>query len=103
METALADEKGNLILKKGKKQPVKGKTDSEIIPLSENIEEYFNANVLPYNALAYMDRSKDKIGYEVPFTRLFYKFVAPRKSEEIFEEFKALSIEEEKLMKEILG
>ena len=103
VETALADEKGNLILKKGKKQPVKGKTDSEIIPLSENIDEYFAKNVLPYNVNAYMDRSKDKIGYEVPFTRLFYKFVAPRSSEEIFEEFKALSIEEEKLMKEILG
>ena len=103
VETALADEKGNLILKKGKPQPVKGKTDSDIIPLSENIEEYFAKNVLPYNVNAYMDRSKDKIGYEIPFTRLFYKFVAPRSSDEIFEEFKTLSIEEEKLMKEILG
>ena len=97
------DEKGNLILKKGKKQPVKGKTDSEIIPLSENIEKYFNANVLPYNALAYMDRSKDKIGYEIPFTRLFYKFIAPRSSDEIFAELKTLSEEESTLMKEILG
>ena len=84
-------------------QPVKGKTDSEIIPLTEDVEEYFNKNVLPYNPLAYMDRTKDKIGYEVPFTRLFYKFIAPRSSDEIFAEFKALSIEEEKLMKEILG
>ena len=50
-----------------------------------------------------MDRTKDKIGYEIPFTRLFYKFIAPRSSDEIFEEFKTLSIEEEKLMKEILG
>jgi type I restriction enzyme M protein len=50
-----------------------------------------------------MDRSKDKIGYEIPFTRLFYKFVAPRSSEEIFAEFKTLSEEESTLMKEILG
>lgn len=103
VETALADDSGKPILKKGKMQPVKGKTDSEIIPLQEDIDEYFKKNVLPYNPLAFMDRSKDKIGYEVPFTRIFYKFIPPRKSEEIFAEFKALSEEEAKLMKEILG
>ncbi len=103
VETALADDNGNCILKHGKKQPVKGKTDSEIIPLREDIDEYFKRNVLPYNPLAFMDRTKDKIGYEVPFTRIFYKFVPPRSSDEIFAEFKTLSIEEAKLMKEILG
>ncbi len=103
VETSLADDDGKPILKKGKMQPNKGKTDSEIIPLQEDIDEYFKKNVLPYNPLAYMDRSKDKIGYEVPFTRIFYKFIAPRKSEEIFAEFKVLSEEEAELMKEILG
>lgn len=103
VETTLTDDNGSSILKHGKKQPVKGKTDSEIIPLQENIDEYFKKNVLPYNPLAYMDRSKDKIGYEVPFTRIFYKFVPPRSSDEIFAEFKALSEEESELMKEILG
>ncbi len=103
VETALADESGSPIFKHGKKQPVKGKTDNEIIPLQEDIDEYFKKNVLPYNPLAYMDRSKDKIGYEVPFTRIFYKFVPPRSSDEIFAEFKVLSEEEAELMKEILG
>lgn len=103
VETPICDESGKPILKKGKPQPDKKKSDTEIIPLQENIDEYFKKNVTPYNALAYMDRSKDKIGYEIPFTRLFYKFVAPRKSEDIFAEFKALSEEEAKLMKEILG
>ena len=103
VETALTDENGNKVLKKGKPQPVKGKTDSEIIPLQEDIDECFAKNVLPYNPLAFMDRNKDKIGYEIPFTRLFYKFVAPRSSEEIFAEFKSLSEEESALMKEILG
>ena len=103
VETALADEEGKPILKKGKKQAEKGKTDTEIIPLQDNIDEYFAKNVLPYTPLAFMDRSKDKIGYEIPFTRLFYKFVAPRSSDEIFAEFKALSEEENTLMKEILG
>ena len=103
VETAVADENGKPLLKKGKPQIEKGKTDSEIVPLTDSIDEYFAKNVLPYNPLAFMDRSKDKIGYEIPFTRIFYKFIAPRKSDEIFEEFKALSDEEEKLMKEILG
>ena len=103
VETAVSDENGKPLLKKGKPQIEKGKTDSEIVPLTDSIDEYFAKNVLPYNPLAFMDRSKDKIGYEIPFTRIFYKFIAPRKSDEIFEEFKALSAEEEKLMKEILG
>ena len=103
VETPVTDEAGNPVLKKGKPQPDKAKSDTEIIPLSENIDEYFAKNVLPYNSIAYMDRSKDKIGYEIPFTRLFYKFTPPRKSDEIFAEFKALTGEEADLMKEILG
>lgn len=103
VETPVTDEAGNPVLKKGKPQLDKAKSDTEIIPLSENIDEYFAKNVLPYNSIAYMDRSKDKIGYEIPFTRLFYKFTPPRKSNEIFAEFKALSAEESDLMKEILG
>ncbi len=103
VETAETDEKGNEVLKKGKKQAVKGKTDSEIIPLTEDIEKYFNKNVLPFNEYAFMDRTKDKIGYEIPFTRIFYKFVKPRKSDDIFAEFKELSNQEQDLMKKILG
>lgn len=103
VETAETDEKGNEVLKKGKKQAVKGKTDSEIIPLTEDIEKYFNKNVLPFNEHAFMDRTKDKIGYEIPFTRIFYKFVEPRKSDDIFAEFKELSNQEQDLMKKILG
>ena len=103
VETAQADDKGNPILKRGKKQPVKGAADSEIIPLSENIDAYMQKNVLPYNPLAYIDPAKDKIGYEVPFTRLFYKFVAPQSSDSIFEEIKELEAEETQLMKELFG
>lgn len=103
VETAETDDKGNEVLKKGKKQAVKGKTDSEIIPLTEDVEQYFDKNVLPFNEHAFMDRTKDKIGYEIPFTRLFYKFVEPRKSDDIFAEFKELSSQEQDLMKKILG
>lgn len=103
VETALCDEAGKPILKKGKLQPVKGASDNEIIPLREDIDEYMEKNVLPYNSAAYLDRSKDKIGYEVPFTRLFYKFVAPVPSNEVFEEIKSLEAEETELMKELFG
>lgn len=103
VETPIVDENGKPVLKKGKLQPDKSKSDTEIIPLQQNIDEYFAKNVTPYNPLAYMDRSKDKVGYEIPFTRLFYKFTPPRKSDEIFAEFKALTSEEADLMKEILG
>ena len=103
VETAQKDEQGNYILKKGKKTPIKGATDTETIPLQEDIDEFFNKNVLPYNLDAYMDRSKDKIGYEIPFTRIFYKFVAPKSSDEIFNEIKELESEEKSLMKELFG
>jgi len=87
--------------KKGKHQPVKGASDTEIIPLQEDADEYMKKNVLPYNPLAYIDHSKDKIGYEVPFTRLFYKFVPPESSSSIFEDIKMLESEETILMKEL--
>ena len=90
-------------MKKGKLQPVKGASDNEIIPLQEDIDEYMEKNVLPYNSAAYLDRSKDKIGYEVPFTRLFYKFIAPVPSNEVFEEIQHLEAEETELMKELFG
>ena len=58
---------------------------------------------MPYNEFAYLDRKKDKIGYEIPFTRLFYKFVPPTPSEDIFAEIKTLETEETELMKELFG
>ena len=103
VETAQADESGKPILKRGKVQPVKGASDTELIPLQEDQDAYMEKNVLPYNPLAYIDHKKDKIGYEVPFTRLFYKFVAPQPSAEIFEEIKGLEAEETALMKELFG
>lgn len=101
---ALVDENGKPVLKKGKIQQDKEKgTDSEIIPLSDDIDGYMKKNVLPYSPNAYLDRGKDKVGYEVPFTRLFYKFVSPIASEDIFAEIKALEEEETSLMKELFN
>lgn len=103
VETAQTDENGKIILKKGNPQAVKGASDTEIIPLGEDIDAYIQKNVLPYNPLAFLNRKKDKIGYEIPFTRLFYKFTAPVSSESIFDEIKELEAEENVLMKELFG
>ena len=103
VETPLCDESGKPVLKRGKPQPDKAKSDSELIPLTEDMDAYMEKDVLPYNPLATIDHSKDKIGYEVPFTRLFYKFEAPKPSAELFDELKALGAQEEQLMKELFG
>lgn len=91
VERPLIDEEtGELILKKGKVQPDSNKRDTEIVPWTEDIGEYMQRNVLPYAPDAWIDEKKTKVGYEIPFTREFYKYVAPRKSEEIFAHLKEL-------------
>lgn len=64
--------------------------DTEDIPLKEDIDAYFEREVLPFNSDAWMDRKKDKVGYEIPFTRLFYKYTPPESSEIIAERIKKL-------------
>lgn len=59
--------------------------DKERVPLVEDIDIYFNREVKPYNSDAWIDRAKTKVGYEIPFTRYFYKYEAPEKSELIKE------------------
>src|SRR5699024_4592989 len=64
--------------------------DTEIIPLSENIEEYFEREVLPHVPDAWIDEDKTRIGYEIPFTRYFYKYTKLRPSSEIKAEIEEL-------------
>lgn len=103
VEQPLCDEEGNLILKKNKKQPDTSKRDTESIPWKEEVEVYMSKNVYPYAPNAWIDEKKTKIGYEIPFTREFYKYVAPRKSEDIFAILQDLNAQEEVLMSKIMG
>lgn len=90
VERPQRDEEGSIILK-GNKPVVDTKLrDTEEIPLKDEIDAYFEREVLPFNPDAWMDRKKDKIGYEIPFTRLFYKFTPPEASEVIAERIKKL-------------
>lgn len=81
------DEEGKLITKGKKNQPVAdaSKRDFENVPLTEDIDSYFEREVKPYNTEAWIEQSKTKVGYEIPFTRYFYKYEAPEKAEVIAE------------------
>lgn len=64
--------------------------DTEKIPMKEDVDDYFRREVLPFAPDAWMERDKDKVGCEFPFTRLFYKYRPLRSSEEILSELAAL-------------
>ena len=93
VERPLCDESGEPILKKGKKQPDSSLRDTESVPLKEDIDEYFSREVLPFAPDAWIDAKKSTVGYEIPFTRYFYKYEAPKPSAEIMEEI--LELEKE--------
>lgn len=101
VERPLRDEKGELVLKKGKKQPDTSLRDTENVPLKEDITEYFKREVLPFATDAWIDKNKSKVGYEIPFTRYFYKYVAPRPSEEIMAEILDIEAELEGALVEV--
>lgn len=103
VERPLCDESGAPILKKGKPQADSSKRDTESIPFTEDIAAYMAKNVLPYAPDAWIDEKKSKVGYEIPFTREFYKYVAPRKSADIFATLEDLDRQEAELMAKIMG
>lgn len=59
---------------KGKVEADPTLRDTENVPLKEDIQDYFEREVLPHVSDAWIDHSKTKIGYEIPFTRYFYKY-----------------------------
>ena len=93
VERPLLDEDGNPILKKNKPQADSSLRDTENVPLKEDIEEYFKREVLPFAPNAWIDTKKSKVGYEIPFTRYFYKYEAPQPSTEIMAEIMNLETE----------
>lgn len=122
---AVKDEKGERVIKKvyknekadelyGKFQfdgdivefePDKELSDTEQIPLNYygGIEQFFKDEVLPYAPDAWIDSSKTQIGYEISFTKYFYKPVQLRSIEEIIADIKALEDETDGLIGEIIG
>ena len=96
VERPLLDENGKVVL--GSKGKLKGKPqadsslrDTENVPLSENIDEYFKREVLPHAPDAWIDEDKTKVGYEIPFNRHFYVFEPPRSLDEIDADLKKVT------------
>lgn len=90
VERPQRDEAGNVILKRGKPVPDTSLRDTENVPLVQDIDAYFAREVLPYAPDAWIDRSKTKVGYEIPMTRYFYEYQAPEAVEDIVARITAL-------------
>lgn len=65
------------------------------------VDAYVDAEVLPYIPDAWVDHDKTKLGYEVPLTRHFYRYVPPRPLAEIDAEIKQLEAEIQDLLREV--
>jgi len=75
--------------------------DFENVPLKDDIDAYFEREVRPHVPDAWMDRSKDKVGYEINFNRHFYKYTPPRPLEVIDAELKQAEEEIKRLLREV--
>lgn len=94
IERPLRDENGEIVKdKKGNPKAEASLRDNENVPLTEDIEAYFNREVLPHVPDAWIDHSKTKVGYEINFTKYFYKYKPLRSLEEIRADI--LKLEEE--------
>jgi type I restriction enzyme M protein len=84
--------------------------DSENIPLGEDVQAYFEREVLPYSPSAWIntkvvdhkDGELGKIGYEIPFTRFFYEYKAPRNLKEVEADIQRIEQELATLLKELM-
>lgn len=68
---------------KGNPEPDPKLRDTENVPLTEDVDDYFAREVTPHVPDAWIDHAKTKIGYEIPFTRHFYTYEPPRDLVEI--------------------
>ncbi|MDY2892951.1 MAG: class I SAM-dependent DNA methyltransferase [Candidatus Faecisoma sp.] len=75
--------------------------DTETISLQEDIHDYMEREVLPFAPNSYIDNSKTKIGYEISFTKYFYKYQEPRTTKEIMNEILELDKKLDGVLKEI--
>ncbi len=86
---------------KGNPKPDTNLRDTENVPLSGDIDEYIQTEIAPHLEHFWVDRSKDKIGYEIPFTRHFYTYTPPRPLDEIDDELNQLVKEIQDMLSDI--
>ncbi len=98
VESPVLGEDGEPILKKGKPTADTSKRDTETVPLDEDMDAYFEREVLPYRPGAWIDKSKTKVGYEIPFTKTFYEYLEMEPADDIA---KRIEAHEHSLMKKL--
>ena len=125
VERPLLDDDGQTVTdRKGAPKPDSSLRDQENVPLPDGtpdwdeadegaakrladpahravVDAYVEAEIHPWVPDAWVDHTKTKIGYEIPLTRHFYKYVPPRPLEEIDAELKALEAEVQRLLAEV--
>lgn len=89
VESPILGEDGEPILKKGKPTADTSKRDTETVPLDEDMDAYFEREVLPYRPGAWIDKSKTKVGYEIPFTKTFYEYLEMEPADDIAKRIEA--------------
>lgn len=95
VESPVLGEDGEPILKKGKPTADTSKRDTETVPLDEDMDAYFEQEVLPYRPGAWIDKFKTKVGYEIPFTKTFYEYLEMEPADDIA---KRIEIRKERLI-----
>lgn len=93
VERPQRDENGEIVKKKGKPVADTKLRDTENVPMTDDIQAYFEREVLPYVPDAWIDKKKTKVGYEIPMTRYFYEYQPPEPVESIVERINALEQE----------
>ncbi|MCD7802966.1 MAG: type I restriction-modification system subunit M [Clostridiales bacterium] len=93
VERPLRDENGEIVRKKGKPVADAALRDTENVPLVQDIDRYFQREVLPYAPDAWIDYKKTKVGYEIPMTRYFYEYQPPEPVEDIARRIRGLETE----------
>ena len=105
VERPLIDKETGDILrdKRGNPKPNPALRDYERVPLTEEIDDYYQREVKPHLPDSWLDRKKDKVGYEINFNRYFYQYTPLRSLKEIADEMLALERKSEGLLNEVLG
>lgn len=106
VERPLTDENGKIERNergkdKGKPKPDPSLRDTENVPLTDDIEAYFKREVLPHVPDAWIDESKTKTGYEIPFNRHFYVFEPPRSLEDIDSDLSTVTARIQTMLQEL--
>jgi len=97
------DENSKIITdSKGKPKSDNSLKDTENVPMKESIADYFKREVLPFAPDAWYDKTKMKVGYEIPFSKHFYQYIPLRNLETIAQEIFDIEKETDGLLKEIV-